>query len=356
MTVRLLRFGGTDWGTGEGLIYLDQNDTLNNIMNEAGFNKYDEGTSGVTIGKGLLRHSASIWVSTSARTTNSGGTWSSGGFGQVDTEDIAGVSGATAVSVHQDDGSVAYTDDSSANWQAASVGPPNITKGACVHMFSTTFGVIGGKAGAGVLIWFTSDSGDNWTQATSGPTGAGGFAVNAIVMCSANIGYAIDNAGDIWKTTNAGVDWTDTTDNTTTTPGNLFAISTDEVFYTTWSGSVLYHYKNSTNTVKTIFSIGLTGSGVGTSNIIQATNGNYYVVVASGGDAVNAMTSNLTLFRYDGTDIYQKNIGLGSKITPADDMKIAGDPTGTVPTLIEAADNTLVLNMNGKFTTMNFIE
>ena len=141
---------------------------------------------------------------------------------------------------------VTFTDDSGATWTSKT----SVGFSAAVYDVSfptATLIVVGGSDGGGDYIQFSTDDGGTWTDATTSPS----TVVDGLDMFDGNTGYAVDSSGNIWKTTNAAVDWTDTGDNVSTgTPGascNVLCLTADIVIIT--SQSYLDYYVNSTNTV-----------------------------------------------------------------------------------------------------------
>jgi hypothetical protein len=121
--------------------------------------------------------------------------------------------------------------------------------------FSTAMIAIAGDDGGGAKhIVYSTDSGVTWTDPTTAPSAA----CYAVVMASATVGYAVDSAGNIWKTTDGCDTWTDTTDNfgTPDTDHSLFATDTDTIYSIRGGTSVLVQkYVNSTNTVSTLIDL-----------------------------------------------------------------------------------------------------
>lgn len=262
------------------------------------------------IGAGLIKFSSTIWQTSTGRTTDGGSNWSAGGYNTISAEDIATSSGATGIAFDNSDASSSYVTDSGATWQASSVSPANATNINACDLASTTVGVCCGLPSSLRGIWCTSDSGDNWTQATTGPT----VEVVAIAMASTTIGYAVDVNENIWKTTDAGVNWTDTTDNMDAQ--NIICESTDIVYGVQIDEPNFFKYVNSTNTITQYsnFDIGNSLSYSSASNIVKATNGNYYFAYFSGLDdaATSGRITNLSLFKFDGTNFYMKPMGFNS--------------------------------------------
>ena len=106
--------------------------------------------------------------------------------------------------------------------------------------------VVGGNdGGGGNHIVFSTDDGGTWTDASTQPSAA----IYCVDMFDANTGYAVDSSGNIWKTTNAAVDWTDTTHNITETATvgmSIRALSATTAIIS--AGSGIEYYDNGAGT------------------------------------------------------------------------------------------------------------
>lgn len=295
------------------------------------------------IGVGLIKWTSTRWQTNDGLTTDSGASWADTPF----SGNIAATDGSTnGCSVTAGTAATFISSDSGANWAASSTAPSagNMTQAECISMFGTTV-VVGGNASPDESISYSSDSGDTFTEATTGPT----VTTNAISMASSSVGYAVDTSGNIWKTTNSGVDWSDTTDNTGVgNPLVIKAVDTDTVLLVSQNGMDVEEYTNSTNTVKILYSptFTITATTNACSNIVEATNGNFYWVYNS--YAINSTTGYsgaLTLFKYDGTNIYQKPLGMNAD--QATVWRTTGEAAGSAlfEVLIEVAD-VLYLTVN----------
>jgi hypothetical protein len=97
------------------------------------------------------------------------------------------------------------------------------------------------------------------------------------------IGYAVTDAGDIFKTTDGGDNWTDTTDNVTGTVkqnATILCISATKFIYAGNSNGIIQVYDNSTNTVTSVFQ---EERMVGCNGIVETTDGDIYVSLAQDG-------------------------------------------------------------------------
>jgi len=140
--------------------------------------------------------------------------------------------------------------------------------------------VVGDDSGGSDHVVFSTDQFSTVTNATTQPSAP----VVAVGMFDTSTGYLVDTSGNIWKTTNGAVDWTDTTDNVTTTSPNdqtkVYAISATLVIIA--NGGLIDIYNNSTNTVT------VRAHAVGADScqgIIETANGNIYVAMDSSGNA-----------------------------------------------------------------------
>jgi hypothetical protein len=71
---------------------------------------------------------------------------------------------------------------------------------------TTTVAVCAGVPSAGIAVAYSTNNGSTWSKSSTGPT----VAVHALGMYNASVGFLIDSSNNIWKTTNGGVNWTDT--------------------------------------------------------------------------------------------------------------------------------------------------
>ena len=342
MTVRLTRFGGTDWSDGDILYAADQNDTITKAANEPSFKlaTYDSG-----IGNGLIKWTSTSWQSIFRDTADGGLTWTAGGFGVVGSEDIPSNYGSQGVAMGNDDGQVAFCTDAGVTWTVSSTQPANITEANSIHLFNATVGILGGQAGAGNYIWFTTDGGDNWTQSTTGPTAE----VRVLVMASATVGYAVDTGKNIWKTTDGGDNWTDTTDGFSVDIGVLVAVDTDTIFGIANVTTYVQKYVNSTNTLTILLNGDESGQ---VCNAVKATNGYYYWVF---NNYEAGSVPNYDLIKWDGTNFYVKSLSNPVINAAGDNWNTHSMTTKNV--LIESSANILQLNFGaGMVLEINVIE
>jgi len=301
------------------------------------------GNQDSSIASYLIKFSSTTWSTESRRTTDSGATWATPGFGGGY---LAAADGTKGVAIDQDNSANSvYTTDSGATWNASSTDPDLDTSVDCISIYGSV-AVCGGRdAGGNKQIFYSSDGGNNWSQATTGPTGAGG-QVWAISMASATVGYAVDNSANIWKTTDGGDNWTDTTDDMGLSRGTMIATDTDTVYMVDYDNIRLTKYVNSTNTVTSIFQ--LTNVNGRVSNLVKTTNGDIcFAFWPSNGTTANVQQT-ILLYKYDGTNVYERELTQPNK-------NANNNPQGTftagtdsiAPSLIEV-NNVLYLNIENK--------
>jgi hypothetical protein len=276
MPIRSAKLGGTDWTFGETPVpSADLKDTYDALLIQSRF--FPMSYTGVTNQFNILAFSSSIWQTNQARTTDSGSAWSASLSGEYVLAQSRQTP-ANAVAIITNAPVAKYTTDSGATWNTASTAPPNITK--CVDISYAADGrvVCFGTASSGSGIWYSTDNGDNWSQGTGiGTTVIGGD------MFSATVGYAIDSALNIWKSTN-GIAWTDTTDNATGASSifSVRAIDADNIYYNNFNTANIVGrtYDNSTNTETPRIELQI-GTAI-SSKVIKSSGGNYYFVALSG--------------------------------------------------------------------------
>lgn len=300
-----------------------------------------------SIGRGLIKWSATRFQSSTDESDDSGVTWSGDGYGDSGNG-IADTSGASGIQTNITDGTSTFTTDSGAVWGASSVDPPNSTTINSISMGSTLVGIMGGDSASGNAIWVTGDGGDNWAQATTGPTAE----VKAVVMASASVGYAVDVNQNIWKTTNAGVDWSDTGDNftvggmgTATIGGRLLAVDVDTILFNNTRVPEIQHYVNSTNTITTLidFDANFDNLNDAPTNWVLATDGNYYCAWNNTDGTANGPNS-VVLFRYDESIISQRSVGWSKQLVATNSWRTND---AALPVMIEV-NNLLYVNMGGQ--------
>lgn len=155
--------------------------------------------SGVTTSGGLV-------VSTDA-----GVNWAaSAGTHALDTTSFIRVCEADrtrAFAIESTGAETAYSSDSGATYNAATT----VTMSIAVYdvSFTTTGLIVVVGDDTTNRIKYSNDNGATWNNATTAPSSA----VYCVHMFDANNGFAVDASGNIWRTTDGAVNWTDTTDN-----------------------------------------------------------------------------------------------------------------------------------------------
>ncbi len=302
-----------------------------NLLNDNNWSKiiFDAG-----VNEGLIKFSADVWQSDGQRTTNAGSSWASPGFDNnwIATTDLN--STVSGLSSNPANANTKYTIDAGATWTSSSTQPSagNMTVVRDLTQWNDAVIVVG-DAGGNESIYVSADGGNTFAEATTGPTGT----VDGVALASATVGYLIQNGtNQIWKTTNAGVDWTDTTDTSIANTQSIIADTVDTIHYVNTTRPEFYKYTNSTNTIVTLFSISMEGK---TSNIVKATNGNFYfgfwIYSAAGTSAT------LHLFKWDGNNAYMKPLGFP---TTTNFSGLWDKSPASTPVLIEVS-NKLYLNM-----------
>lgn len=268
----------TGWTDGDVLYSADLYDTLRNQRT------FDLIPAQLTTDQGvsnIIAHSSTVWSAFQGGaygdiyvTTDSGSTWTVKNS-NLDTSAFftlcrADTTHAVAIE-YTTSGEVAFTDDSGTTWTSKT----STAFGTQIYDVSfSTAGLIvvgGNDAGGTDHIVFSTDDAANWTNATTSPSAA----VYAVDMYDATTGYAIDLNGNIWKTINAAVDWTDTGHNilkSIDTRVTIYALSATVclIYY----GSNIERYDNAAGTV-TFVSLSVNASS--NSGFIKVGD-NYYIV------------------------------------------------------------------------------
>jgi len=277
---------------------------------------------------GLLVYSPSRWETNANITTDTGASWSAGGWGDTRLPVHCEGTAANAIAYVQGTGQVDYTTDSGATWSSASASPSNVTSISGGSYRVSGMAVLWGVASSGKGLWYSTDQGDNWTQATDSTLTTTMLSCD---MKDANDGVAIDSGYKILYTTSGMSGWTDSTDVVTTTSSTgcfntyvinsgasqtdydaVFVVSDDDgsnsadaIIIQTWDGATTtkrYQNKN-TNTRLRI------------SNVIKTTNGNFYFAAQTNDPGgTNAATGRLMLYRStdDGITWSMKSLGMAS--------------------------------------------
>jgi len=203
------KFGTTDdWEDGDVLYSADILDTFDTIREITLIH------TEIYAFNSIMVHSDTVWSGTVNNGTiylssDSGATWTSKNT-DLDTATFGIIckNDSTKAFVCEITGTAqtVYTADSGTTWTTKT----SAVFGTGIYDISfptANLIVIGGNDAAGTdHTIFSTDQGTSWTNATTSP----GAPVYALDMWDGTTGYAIDSSNNIWKTVNAGVDWTDT--------------------------------------------------------------------------------------------------------------------------------------------------
>ena len=272
--------------TGEGVASQTQTTIIRQVLDGAFAGPYikslyDSGSG--TLG-GLIVYTRLIWNTCNStdvrRTTDGGVTWIQATT-QVNSTRIGSVSRITntkAVALSNAAATGGYTSDSGDVWTAATF-PAGWANSFDVEFTTGTVAIAVGARGTAARCCIRStDSGATWVLCTTGPTAT---SVLCLTMYDENTGYCVDSSLNIWKTTNAGVDWTDTTFNVATVGANgstqtMLAVSATRVVYVDHANAIqLYVDGSAPTTVGFAHGQPATASNP-CSQFVKAANGNIY--------------------------------------------------------------------------------
>lgn len=270
----------TTFTAGTPAVATEVNDNFDQCY-DVPFNEFAH--SGVYCARGgLLKFADTVWISSDQRSTDSGATWS-GMSTNLNDYIIATFEGsANGCAIISSSNTTKYTTNSGSTWSNGT-GPTNMTACRAISMASSTVAVACGTASSLRSIWYSSNGGNTWTQASTGPT----VVTLAVAMATTSIGFAVDTSGNIWRTADGGVNWTDTTINVDSGADNtvIHCYSTDVVFIGQVPTSTLYVYKyvHSTLTRTTVVQFpNVTVAYDGMLNFVQTADNNVFLpLVAS---------------------------------------------------------------------------
>ncbi len=202
---------------------------------------------------------------------------------------------------------VSFTTDNGDNWveiSAAGTAPSALTACYGISYPAAAVAVLGGAVSSGNSIYVSTDpatAAGSWAVATTGPT----VSTVAIDMFDSTTGFAVDSSNNLWKTTNSGVDWTDTTANVAATSifdASIISTSaTTGVYLTVAAGNstIVSHWSGTTRTDKIRFTGNAGTKDMEATNLAQTTNGNIYFVTVAGSRDQNTVdfTVSATLWR-----------------------------------------------------------
>lgn len=243
---------GTPWADGD-ILYAD--DLLDSMTKLRWFPLINTGTnfnnSTSAIGHNATTYSVCTGGTTIYQTSDSGATWTSRSAVLDADGSLIECRATPTLGFGYEIGSIntetVYTSDSGATWGTKT------TANFATAVYDASFPasgliVLGGDdAGGNKHIIFSTDQGGTWTDATTAPAAK----VYGVDMFDTSTGYAVDSSGNIWKTTNGGVTWVDTTDNVSGSGAYsyvaIYCLTADICVII--SNGRFYHYTNSTNTV-----------------------------------------------------------------------------------------------------------
>jgi len=208
MAIKWTKGGGTDMVDGEILPADDWNDTFDATTTIRQINLFKpEGTSPIIF-------DADKWQTTTHDSTDEGLTWVANGGKAVTTyRAVSRENSSYAFSINAGGAAPVYTTDKGANWNAPAAAPANLNAVYGIDYPSNSKCVITGNSTNGNPgVWFSNDSGNNWTQATTGPNdGAGNDTAYSLSMYDDSNGFLVGLSVanyDVYQTTNGAVDWT----------------------------------------------------------------------------------------------------------------------------------------------------
>lgn len=125
-------------------------------------------------------------------------------------------------------------------------------------------------------LHYSTNGGSTFTICATGPT------VNcwSIDMFDGSFGFAVDASGNLWRTTDGGINWTDTTANVTTNPtaltsGTLVATSSTTCLYADRTTGRIEYYNGTT--MVSVCLVRQDSSGTHITNFVSVGTGEYYI-------------------------------------------------------------------------------
>ena len=195
---------------------------------------------------------------------DAGNTWNTANYTATDYINTISMLNSTTGYISGRWGRFAKTTDAGATWDTSKSANPTLAPYFCngVDFINENTGwIVGGTPGIGgnTKIWKTTDAGSNWTEQVSAYTGPVGVKIS---MFDANTGY-MSHGGGFQKTTNGGDNWTLTTPpatiSTSYTPVKLlnantvFTGSSNSQVYCTTNGGTSWDSLNFPVKAGTIF-------------------------------------------------------------------------------------------------------
>jgi photosystem II stability/assembly factor-like uncharacterized protein len=251
---------------------------------------------------GMIAHSSSNWSVHNTSfglkiTTDGGNSWATAaGTHALDVASFIRVCDADTtkgIAIEgTGDNEGAYTSDSGATWNAIATSATFTSNIYDVSFPTSALIVVAGDDGGGANhIIYSADSGATWNNAGTSP----GALVYCVSMFDATTGYAVDSAGNIWKTSDGAVTWVDTTDDVPSVSRLMSAkaITADIVIFNRLGGSSdVTKYVNSTNTVTNVLDYGASSFNDVNLGLLKTANGNVFCAMAD-----TANTDSIWVFR-----------------------------------------------------------
>lgn len=178
-----------------------------------------------------------------------------------------------------------FTADSGVAWSDGGDLAATVTAVNDLSVPTTILAVVGVADSNGDTIQRSVDNGANWIDATTSPSAE----VYAVDMFDGTTGFAIDSAGNIWKTTDSADTWADTGHQIAggaVSNNTIFAISATVFVHTSETGAIIGYYDGTGNAI-TIMRM---PDGM-TTNFYKLTNGSIYMAAQSGNSALSLFKS-----------------------------------------------------------------
>ena len=344
MAIKITLFDGTDWIDEEILFAADLIDTIKAAAIQARSVDYATIFYDSSAQDGcLITHSATTWTNVAGantrRTVDAGVTWANATTDNSSMEGAVTSKGDTTRAISFKTGAskaMLYSIDSGDTWTAATIGGTTITIFKNASFPTASLAVACGTGGS-IFIARSTDGGITWNDASTGPTSETGL----ITMFDGTTGYAVDSNDNIFKTTDGGVNWSNTGINYDVTGANAtgaaLAVSATEVLFHL-GGTGIAYYDNSAGSIviKAIpDSAVLNDTDRITTNFVKITNGNVYIGFVYGG---NGGIHNVMLYKS-----VDNGITWETKMFSAPDSNAAGDYRFSATFLSEYDTNKLVL-------------
>jgi len=360
MTVRLTRFGGSNWADDEVLYAADLNDTITKSANESWY-PFTNMLTAPSLGNGVIVFSGGTLSTESAYSLGSGNNWTARlGYGQTHAVTKYLTSGC-AVPMLTAGAKTVTTIDAGSTWLSGTA-VPNIARAYAISQVGSVV-IINGRDTNGPKsgTWFSWDGGSSWTQTTSS-TGAGGDPMGGAVLFSSTTGF-LEAVGSIWRTTDGGSTWTARLKSIydAGTPTNLISTASGTVYSIKYQTPSVAIYDDG---VPYMSGLCVVTPSVGASdnactNLVIGQSGNIYFVYGERSDDAAGASSNLNLFKINGSNVYTKPIGfIGGNAVLNGTAAAAGVFVGSQSIRMPALDyhmGWLYLNMGGTIRKINVL-